>query len=445
MIIDQASGSYFDKIYEVKKYLDLAGEITKLLPEITAKEGTRTYSVLLQNDRELRPSGGFMGSYAKLKFKNGGLAEVIFQDIYVPDGQIAGYVEPPWPVQEAFKQGWWKLRDSNWDPDFPKAAKVIDWLFQKGNEEKASGLIAVNFSLVQKLLKILGPFYLPDYNQTVDENNLYQIAQSYSETDFFPGSTQKKDVISGLGKAMLARLKDLRTKEILKIIPLLYQNLEERQILLAFENRSLAAFFQKTGWDGSMKSLGSSTESTINDYLYLVETNLGANKANCCLERKVTQEVDLSDTNILKEKVTIGFKNTGKYQEGRPPFFWGGTYVNFLRIYFPLAASLMKVSVGGQPVSQKQMLFEKKEEQGLRGVGFFVRIPTQTEKTVEITYEVPVLSPGNQVNYHLILQKQPGIESFPYSLLVKAQNNYQKIDKDIRRDEEISINLTGQQ
>src|SRR3989344_6988876 len=55
----------------------------------------KTYIVLLQNNRELRPSGGFMGSYARFKVQGSGLKEFTVQDIYVPDGQIAGHIDPP--------------------------------------------------------------------------------------------------------------------------------------------------------------------------------------------------------------------------------------------------------------------------------------------------------------------------------------------------------------
>ncbi len=87
-----------------------------------------------------------MGSYAKLIFLNGGLKDFIVQDIYVPDGQILGHVDPSWPIQTAFKHGFWKLRDSNWDPDFPTASKQIQWFFEKGGEKPVDGLIAINLS-----------------------------------------------------------------------------------------------------------------------------------------------------------------------------------------------------------------------------------------------------------------------------------------------------------
>ncbi|KKU67917.1 MAG: hypothetical protein UX92_C0027G0013 [Candidatus Amesbacteria bacterium GW2011_GWA1_47_20] len=88
--------------------LPLVNEMDKLL-------GDKTYIVLLQNNTELRPSGGFMGSFVKLKTQNSKLKTLEVEDIYQPDGQVVGYVEPPAPIKKAFPFGSWKLRDANWD------------------------------------------------------------------------------------------------------------------------------------------------------------------------------------------------------------------------------------------------------------------------------------------------------------------------------------------
>lgn len=435
LAIDRFTKGYFTKRFQIKKNLELVENITYILPQILAQDSQKTYYILLQNNMELRPTGGFMGSYAKLKFKNGGLAEVLIQDIYVPDGQIAGHVEPPWPIQQAFKQGWWRLRDANWDPDFSQAAKTIDWFFQKGKEEKADGLIAINLITIKKIINVIGSLYLVDYNQTVDSESLYQVVQSHSEIDFFPGSTQKKDILSAVGKAFFEKIKNLKQKEILKILHIIYQDLEQRQILITFFDDYLAKNFNQLGWDGSMKKVEPSTENLFNDYLFVVETNLGANKANCCIERNVEQEVDFTQSGLIKEKIKIYFKNIGKYKEGIPPFFWGGTYNNFLRIFFPAQVKVKNVLVEDKQVPTEKILEEAKSDLGIKGIGFFVVLPAQSEKLVEINYEVPF--EGQPGNYHLTLQKQPGIESFPYQLTLKTKKDLRKIEKEIRKDEEI--------
>jgi len=386
LLADKLTWGFLEKKFILKEKLELVDRLFALMPEILAQDSQKTYFVLLQNNMEIRPSGGFMGSYAKLRFKNWGLEEVMIQDIYVPDGQIVGHVDPPLPILQAFKHGFWKLRDANWDPDFPTAAKTISWFFQKGNEEAADGIMAVNLATIQKILKVIGRLYLVDYNQEIDSENIYQIVQSYSEIDFFPGSTQKKDILSALGKKLLEEIKNLDSKKMLRTAMVIYQELQDRQIFLFFENQYLKSVFSKLGWDGALRVRAASTGNFFNDQFYLVEANLGANKANCCLKRWVSQIVDFSQSGTIKEKVKIDFENQGKYRSGVPPFFWGGTYINYLRVFIPAEMEIVGVRVNGEEVKKEMLVFEPKQDLGLQSLGFFVEIPTGSAKTVELEY-----------------------------------------------------------
>ena len=166
--------------------------LAKLLAEGEHKE----YLVLLQNNMELRPTGGFLGSYARVSFTDGYLETIKVEDIYVPDGQLPGYVEPPAPIKQYLNSNGWLLRDSNWDPDFSQAAPIIEWFFEQGKEPEAEGVVAVNLFVAQDLMRAVGPVYLADYQETVTAENLFAKTQAHSEVGFFPGSTQKRDWLS---------------------------------------------------------------------------------------------------------------------------------------------------------------------------------------------------------------------------------------------------------
>lgn len=58
--------------------------------------------------------------------------------------------------------------------------------------QTADGVIGVDLSFVKNILSVVGPVKVSDYNQTVNADNFFQIAQAHAENDFFPGSTQKK-------------------------------------------------------------------------------------------------------------------------------------------------------------------------------------------------------------------------------------------------------------
>ncbi|MFA5025872.1 MAG: DUF4012 domain-containing protein, partial [Candidatus Shapirobacteria bacterium] len=62
-------------------------KILPILPELLGLDGKRReYMVLLQNENELRPSGGFIGSYAIMGFEGGKFLGFEVKDVYEADG-----------------------------------------------------------------------------------------------------------------------------------------------------------------------------------------------------------------------------------------------------------------------------------------------------------------------------------------------------------------------
>lgn len=372
----------------------------------------KTYIVLLQNNRELRPSGGFMGSYAKIRLASTGLAEFTVQDIYVPDGQISGHVDPPLPIQQAFGQGWWRLRDSNWDPDFTVAAPQIAWFFAQGGE-KIDGLVAVNLSLVAQALQVLGEIKPTDYGDVVTAKTFYILAQKYAEVGFFPGSTQKRDFLGAVGNALLGRIINSTAVEKLKLAKVLLQQLKSGEILIWFKDQALQNVVAQRHWDGGLGSLPAS-----GDYLYLVETNLGANKANCCVSRQVVQTIDGQNENLR-----INYTNQNPFENPKPPLFWGGNYLNYLRIVVPAASQIQSVMIGGKPLVEKPLDnqygiqedgYQIEDRDKFKIVGFWAVVPAGNSLAAVVEY-------SHERHQSLVIKKQPGVESFLFKLIVDGK------------------------
>lgn len=389
----------------------------------------KTYIVLLQNNNELRPSGGFMGSYAKLRF-DGGLKQFEVQDIYVPDGQLVGHVDPPAPINQAFGQGWWKLRDSNWDVDFASAAATVDWFFEQGGE-RADGVVAVNLGLVQKWLGVIGPIEVIDYGEVVSHKNIWTLAQKHAEENFFPGSTQKKDFLGAVGGELFEKTRGMGPMRQIRLMRLIYDELKRGQILVWMEDVEVQKEIEERKWGGRLGRRGG-------DYLYIVETNLGANKANCCVTREVTQEVDGRN-----ERLEIRYQNKNEFVNPKPPVFWGGNYVNYLRVVVPGGAVVKSVYVdermleekvfdGGYGIQEDRYVVEKRGE--FKIIGFWVITEAQKSTKVEIEYTsplAPLLISGE--GYRLVVRRQTGVESFPYRLVY---NGKLMVNEEIDRDKE---------
>ena len=374
--------------------------LAKLVAEAEHKE----YLVLLQNNMELRPTGGFLGSYARVSFTDGYLDSVKVEDIYVPDGQLPGYVEPPAPIKQYLNSNGWLLRDSNWEADFSQAAPVIEWFFEQGKEPEADGVVAVNLFVAQDLMRAVGPIYLADYQETVTAENLFAKAEAHSEVDFFPGSTQKRDFLSLVAKQLTEKVKAADWRTQIKVVKAIRDSLRRKHILVWVKDNQITQAMRRLNWDGKLVY-------NEGDYLMIVEANLGVNKTNCCLERRINQEVTLTEIGGLQERLTINYKNNNPVKP-EPPKFWGGGYKNYLRVYLPKVAQLDSVRIN-------QMLLQLTEvDQEMVNdflvVGFLVEVGGGESGEVEINYS-QLIPPVDRV-YRLKVQKQSGTGDDPYSL-----------------------------
>src|SRR3989344_6408732 len=117
---------------------------------------------------------------------------------------------------------------------------------------------------------------------------------------------------------------------------MVYGELEKGQIVMWMKDKEVEEEIERREWSGGLGNYE-------DDYLYIVETNLGANKANCCIDREVRQEIENGN-----EKLEIRYKNNNEFQNPKPPVFWGGEYVNYLRVIIPAGAEVGTVRVDGK-------------------------------------------------------------------------------------------------
>lgn len=373
-----------------------------ILSKLVAEGEHKEYLVLLQNNMELRPTGGFLGSYARVSFTDGYLDNVKVEDIYVPDGQLPGYVEPPTPIKRYLNSNGWLLRDSNWDPDFSQAAPVMEWFFEQGKEPEADGVVAVNLFVAQDLMRAVGPIYLADYQETVTAENLFAKAEAHSEVDFFPGSTQKRDFLSLVAKQLMEKIKAADWRTQIRVVRAIRESLRRKHILVWMKDNQITQLMRRFNWDGKLVY-------NEGDYLMIVEANVGVNKANCCVERKIDQQVKLTATG-LEEKLTVTYQNNSSSLPDQRPF-WAGTYHSYVRIYMPKVVQLESVKINQASLQLSEVNQEIVNE--FLVVGFLMEVGGGETEELTVSYRQPI---KDAKVYRLKVQKQSGASDDPYSL-----------------------------
>ena len=143
------------KIPDFQEYIGDAIDYSDFLLKLVGSDGAKTYLVLLQNNSELRPTGGFPGSYALITFENGSLKKVFVDDIYRADAGLKDNIVPPIPLQHITPS--WGMRDASWFADFPFSAGKIIGLYQLGGGPKVDGVLTITPDVITKIFEIIGP------------------------------------------------------------------------------------------------------------------------------------------------------------------------------------------------------------------------------------------------------------------------------------------------
>jgi len=117
-----------DKIEAVLPFLKDALEV---IPSILGYQKQKTYLIWFQNDKELRPTGGFITAYGVAKIKNGKLLDVTSDDIYQLDKKFTPFEPPPDPLRKYLLLKIFPIRDANLSPDFKVSAQKFT--FQKNS------------------------------------------------------------------------------------------------------------------------------------------------------------------------------------------------------------------------------------------------------------------------------------------------------------------------
>ena len=408
-----------------KEFTDLsrlsqsAYELSNLLDDLTGASGSKkTYLVLLQNNTELRPGGGFIGNYATVEFNQGKLGDITVDDIYNIDGQLKEKIEPPKELKDKLGTTQLYLRDSNWSPDNTLNSQTERDLFKKETGKSVDGVITLDLSFVQEILESSGPIRLEDYKEDISAKNLFEKGEYYSEIGFFPGSTQKKDFFGALSKALIAKVlqtekEDKNATSQIALIKAVRNALHGKHMMLSFDDPNLATYVATHGWNQPLPPLTfnpADDSFETRDFLTISEANLGANKVNRFIERKISYDMTIGRDADLVAKLKISYTNNSQADT------WpGGKYTNFLRVYVPANSGLLEVR-NGDVTDIKTVATQI---QGfLTSFSTFVEVPIKSTKEIELTYRIPKnIKLETNPTYHVYFSKQPGTESDPLTFI----------------------------
>jgi uncharacterized protein DUF4012 len=279
--------------------------LVPIMTEVLGGNGARTYLVEQINPAELRPGGGFIGTYSVLRADHGALSLIASgnaADLIQPRVSVgqAGYVAPPLPFEQFIPGTGWSFIDSNFFADFPSNAAAGENFAGPHLRLHIDAVLAVDYYTVAGMLSVTGPIPVPGYRVTLSADNFVRTAVQYDiESLKDPAAAAiHKAILSAVAGPLLQRIVTLSPSQWPTLIGALNSLAASRDLQVSFNNGDVEKTMTQYGWSGVLNTARSA------DYMMEVEANLGGTKANYFVTRHYTVELTRIGT-VIHHKVTI--------------------------------------------------------------------------------------------------------------------------------------------
>lgn len=398
-------------LLQEQKNLSKQLKIQQHLSDLLGVDKKKTYALLLQDNQELRSSGGFIQAVAILTFDKGQFIDQQVYGVYQLDQMMPGIIDLPAEMQAYIGEKNWYFHDSNWDVDFTKASSKIAWFLKQATNKQIDGVITLNYNQAAQLLGLLGEINLPGFQENLNDKNFFNRAEQVLENQVSPDTN--KYFAQEILEQLIIKVKNLPENKINQFAELSFNNFEDNQQLITVFQPQLSKLFADLAWDGSINipqcPSAFLSDSCIKDFFYLSETNIGLNKINQYVIRKVNREIYL-EPDSLEHHYSIEFNNTAT--NNNYPL---GEYKNYLRIFLPKNSQLEEISLNGQALSAEDYYQTSTNKYAV--IGLVVQIPIQAKQKLTLVYQQD-LAEQPPFSYVFLNQKQAGVSPTPITTII---------------------------
>ncbi len=421
--LDAAVQPFRDALPALQEGIAQAIPASKVIPPLLGYPTPQNYLFLLQNNAELRPTGGFIGTYGIVKVVDSNISSFTTDNVYNLDDQAKDLrVTPPAPLTRYNKVNRWLFRDSNWSPDFPTAAQEALSFYRRegGSERNLNGVIAVDPNFFASLLEVTGPITIKKKEFRAD--NLVEELQYITGVEYtYQGlsTAERKQIIGTLGQALIEKMLKLPKEKYGKAWTAFQENLKAKHLLVWVADTNRQNVLADLGWSGVV-------QAPQGDTLMVVDANLASLKSDPAVNRTHTYTVRKDGDDLIAD-LTIRYEHTGKLN-------WKTTrYRTYTRVLVPKGSTL--VSSSGAMVDcnvKREGTVTTAETLGLTEFAAFTCTEVGASHELKLSYKlgggVGVL--WDQGDYKLLVQKQPGTAAHAFKLNVQLGDDLLLLDGD---------------
>lgn len=358
------------------------------------------YFIVFQNPRELRPTGGFLGSFAVVNFGWGLRIKSLDVDtnIFKRDTRYKAElgVQAPAAIDEFTSGQPWALHNSNWALNYPEAAETMAWFYAHEGGTAVDGVIALDARILERILRLVGPLDFPEHDLYLTADNVIDTIQEEVEKNYWvrEGASEENEPKSVLANLLPIVIERLRAAPLPDVIALATNALDAREIQAFVRDPALAGLLSAKQWDGHLRA-----GETV-DFLHVNEANLSGVDTRAKLIG-AKSSFSLERTNRLVRRAD-GTHQLTLIRAHHGQLVWpDGPNSSYLRIAVPRGSRLISATHNGERFDSDVRL---DEEAGLTTFGFWSRLAPGATDTFEIVYSAPTVGLGS-----LLWQRQAGL------------------------------------
>ena len=433
----------------MKKGIQMIDDVSSLIaeskpllesaPYLLGIDEPRTYLLLFQNDKELRPTGGFITAYSIIRVTNGKIEPVSSSDIYNLDSNYKPSVDAPEPIVDYIKGPYLisekiRLRDMNWSPDFRNSMELFIPEAEKAGIDNIDGVIAVDTQVVVNLLNVIGPIGVSGYGDfsTLSDPRcncpqvIYEL-ESFADVEgpvvwsenepgkivFAPENyDNRKKIVGPLMNSVLSNALGQPKEKVPQLFNAVLDSVLQKHVLVYF-------FDDKAQEGAEGFNMAGRIENIEGDYLHINDANLGGRKSNLYVTQEVLEEVVKGGDGAITKTLTITYQNPQDFDG-----WLNSVLPNWTRIYVPKGAEL----ISSEGFDKEPQVYEELGKTVFAG-GFELR-PKGVKKVV-LKYKLPMKF---DKEYKVLIQKQPGTNMPLHTVVVgkKSEEFFLTTDKELR-------------
>jgi hypothetical protein len=405
--------------------LATASDTAPALVQALGTDRPVTYLVLVQTSDELRATGGFITSVGSVRIERGRVTAVAFEKVYDAEGVDVGGpppadrgpdVAPPAPIQRYLGAPRLALRDANWWADFPTSARTAASFWSQLKGQSVDGVIAFDEAALEGVLEAVGPVEVAGAGTVTAANvkqlTLGEVYQGVGPTAWY---ARQSAFSQDLATAVLAAAQRLPPERLPFALGRLRAVVDRRDLMVALFAPEGATALDRLGVDGAVGA-------DLDDYLYVVESNVSYNKLSPFIRQDLQYAVQLgADGWPRAAALTVDEANT--YQPGRgltgyPVGYYVGWYPDdesgglaaqlgfyggYTRALVPTGSQLTGATGLADPESGPSIA----EERGRTAIGWYSGLPMGSHRQTTLRW-VPAGRPTVPGQYRLLIQRQPG-------------------------------------